>query len=503
MRYVRRAPSTKPNTASADEKSWLGIDQKNVNERNHQVGFMDQIYSSARSVRICIRDSSLTASSLDYNRLFSWLRNRGSESYTDIETSRCLDLHHLLSRRYFSRVWVIQEVALAREVCLHVNNHMLLFDSTVMGRMEHLCKKNGLEIPSALKWSTCRTIEAGIAACLQAAMNCNATDPRDEVYAVLSLMEPQARSLIPVDYSLDLESIWGYAIAAIIITQGNLAVLSHVGVHHHTLSLDYTGRRSSLNRTDIAAYLAGLISSKPHHLTSPYSEKHCATPWHAQLVVLSSEYPNTSQQPATFSIIGSPMHPSLLPRFCVRAHYIDCIDVVEVRSSSFDTTYVESIPSYDVDGVKLYQYQSVPVIHGWDQKPFDQIKSKDIRPLIVFFKEDKDNVSTADPYHSLYTAYDPEALIRSDSSLAAPDLLEFINVCRHSRNGRPLFTTRFSIGFTGSKTEGYSISKRAHMRGDRIFAIDGARTPFILRSSSWLLVNKQQSQLQSSDTSTI
>ena len=102
---------------------------------------------------------------------------------------------------------IIQEVALAREVCLHVNNNVLLLDSAVMDRMESLRKQNRLRIPSALKWSTCRTIEAGIVACLQAAMKCNATDPRDEVYAVLSLMEPQARSLIPVDYSLDLDPL--------------------------------------------------------------------------------------------------------------------------------------------------------------------------------------------------------------------------------------------------------------------------------------------------------
>ena len=478
MQYVRRASDPYLNAALADAKSWSGIDQMNVNERNHQVGFMDQIYSNARSVRICIQDSSLTASLRDYNRLFSWLRCRRPENYAGIQTSLCSDLRHLLSLRYFRRVWVIQEVALAREVCLHVNNNVLLLDSAVMDRMESLRKQNRLRIPSALKWSTCRTIEAGIVACLQAAMECNATDPRDEVYAVLSLMEPQARSLIPVDYSLDLDVVWGNAIAAIIITQGNLDILSHVGVYRHRSVLNNRVRRSSMNRVDIAGYLEKVAFSNSHHLTLPYSKGHRATPWRRQLV-MPSNHSDISQQSATFSIIGPPVNlNSMLPRFRVRAHYVDRIDVPMVVGVSLKKRK------------RGKDYGDDAVYYDWDQEPFDRIRSYSVRSLVAFFKADVDNVSTTDPHKPSHgtSGFHPgtvtseserrEALILNDPGIEDTDLSEFIRTCQISRKGRPLFTSHFSVGFPG-----VTLEKGIVQQGDEIFAIDGARTSFILRKS--------------------
>ncbi|RYN98620.1 hypothetical protein AA0119_g7046 [Alternaria tenuissima] len=352
-----------------------------------------------------------------------------------------------------------------------------------MDRMESLRKQNRLRIPSALKWSTCRTIEAGIVACLQAAMKCNATDPRDEVYAVLSLMEPQARSLIPVDYSLDLDVVWGNAIAAIIITQGNLDILSHVGVYRHRSLLNNRVRRSSMNRVDIAGYLEKVASSNSHHLTLPYSEGHRATPWRAQLVMPSNPS-DISQQSATFSIIGPPVNlNSLLPRFRVRAHYIDRIDVPMVFRPSLKKRK------------RGKDYGNDAVYYDWDQEPFDRIRSYSVRSLVAFFKADIDNVSTTDlhkPSHGTSGFHPgivtsgserPEALIMNDPSIEDTDLSEFIRICQTSRKGRPLFTSHFSVGFPGISSMKRTVQQGGEIvqQGDEIFAIDGARTPFILR----------------------
>ncbi|KAF7672217.1 het-domain-containing [Alternaria burnsii] len=307
-------------------------------------------------------------------------------------------------------------------------------------------------------------------------MKCNATDPRDEVYAVLSLMEPQARSLIPVDYSLDLDVVWRNAIAAIIITQGNLDILSHVGVYRHRSLLNNRVRRSYMNRVDIAGYLERVASSNSHHLTLPYSEGHRATPWRAQLVMPSNPS-DIPQQSATFSIIGPPVNSnSLLPRFCVRAHYIDRIDVPMVFRPSLKKRK------------RGKDYGNDAVYYDWDQEPFDRIRSYSVRSLVAFFKADVDNVSTTDPHKPSHGTSGfhpgtvtsgserPEALIMNDPSIEDTDLSEFIRICQTSRKGRPLFTSHFSVGFPG-----ISSMKRIVQQGDEIFAIDGARTPFILR----------------------
>ena len=470
MQYVSRICSAKLHVAPANMKSRSGIDQANVNERNHQVGFMDQIYSNARSVRICIEDRSLTASVADYHRLFHWLRCGGSHSDAIV-----VSLRRLLSLRYFGRVWVIQEVALAQEVCLHVNEHVLLFDSTVMGRIERLCKQYCLGVPSVLKWSACRTIEAGIAACLLAAMDCGATDPRDEVYAVLSLMEPQARSLIPVDYSLNVDAVWSNAIAAIIVSQGNLDILSHVGLHHRILG--YTSRQPFMGRKDLAAYLARLAASNPLHLTLPWSEGRRASPWRAEIVVSSSDHMNTLQQSDTFSVIGWPLHSSLLPRFCVRAHYIDRIETKDI--------YMYRSNSYDRDQMR----------YSWERTPFDRIKSKSIEKIARFFKADMDNVSTTgtcEPSHTTSGFHSGtvtpladirKAFVKNDPTIEVTDLSVFIDVCKKSRNGRPLFTSCFSVGFLGTGSSTERGEEFEFGPNDQIFAIDGARTTFVLRES--------------------
>lgn len=46
------------------------IDQSNVKERNHQVGLMDQIFKSASTVHICIKDPSH-----HYSECIKWLRS--------------------------------------------------------------------------------------------------------------------------------------------------------------------------------------------------------------------------------------------------------------------------------------------------------------------------------------------------------------------------------------------------------------------------------------------
>jgi hypothetical protein len=191
---------------------------------------MDMIYFQARCVLICIDDPSQGLLLPDgsrrppnYNRLFRWLRNDVSSNHSDVETFLGLDLQHLLSSPYFRRIWVIHEVALARAVYLRVDDQTIPLTAEVMVRLNHLCKHvhEHYELPSVLRWSFDQTTKLDIITCLHACRKCDATDPRDNVYAVLSLMEPQTRALIPVDYSLTLEDTWKNAISAIIITRGS------------------------------------------------------------------------------------------------------------------------------------------------------------------------------------------------------------------------------------------------------------------------------------------
>jgi hypothetical protein len=97
---------------SAERLLWIDavcIDQEDVEERGHQVQLMPDIYSIAKSVLVYIGEATqgsrkLLQSFIDAEPIdSSWAR---------------AEWRQIVSRRYFNRVWVLQEVALARNLLL-------------------------------------------------------------------------------------------------------------------------------------------------------------------------------------------------------------------------------------------------------------------------------------------------------------------------------------------------------------------------------------------------
>ncbi|OAL53852.1 HET-domain-containing protein [Pyrenochaeta sp. DS3sAY3a] len=85
------------------------INQQSIEERNQQVKLMNAIYSSASSVIVWL---GLQENDSEY--VFEILQKNMFEMLHYLEEPRFLHaLHHLCSRAWFSRVWVVQEVSLA------------------------------------------------------------------------------------------------------------------------------------------------------------------------------------------------------------------------------------------------------------------------------------------------------------------------------------------------------------------------------------------------------
>jgi hypothetical protein len=151
----------------------------------------------------------------------------------------------------------------------------------------------------------------------------------------------------------------------------------------------------------------------------------------------------------------------------------------------------------------------------WDRKPFDFIGTIENWQLAAFFRKDTDSVSTVGSYayshtapslqyHSQYGSVADNAasayvspsvvpyssstgqnLVRHDPRIAAADYNKFIHICKTSGKRRQLFASNFSVGFPGFGTRATDsiTTKTTIIPGDQIFAIDGARTPFILRKT--------------------
>jgi len=481
------------------QEAFIGIDQTNIDERSHQVGFMDLIYSNARSVHVCIQDSLPASFSPDYHRLFHWLISSGSRRYADVDTSLSVDLQHLLSLRYFDRAWVIQEVALARVVYLHVNDHVHPLKSIPMRRLEYLCQKENFKLPPVLGWSGYQKTEAGIIASLRAGMRSKATDVRDRVYAVLSLLEPQARSLIPVDYSLGINLVYAHVVVAIIVVCRKLDILSYATIasrpgEHQSLN----GRRgSSLRICDLQAFLempTVTSSTRTAPLSLPRFEGPYTAPWRADVdvkVCMPSEYKDTSEHRDKSCVIRTPSASlsGLLPRFHVRAHYLDRLlerDIVlpvqsrrHPREIDWEMDANGEMKSFDRDIHRLDGPSNIRRIsHALFEKFARYFKVKEGTP------RDTDSFLLSLGYDVRRfvvssTCLTVDDIERKHPHVAAADMLEFFEACETLQEGHPAFFSHFSVGIASFDRRDSGILQP----GDEIFAIDGARTPFILRNT--------------------
>ncbi|KAH7068200.1 heterokaryon incompatibility protein-domain-containing protein [Paraphoma chrysanthemicola] len=121
----------------------ISIDQENIQEKNHQVKNMGLVYRNAGLVHIWLgADSNGIAEDtfrlvLEYNTLLHLpnLFSPGPDTSAAEELSSYLNevqrLGHLLRLPWFKRVWVVQEVALARSALLHWGQASLDFAELV------------------------------------------------------------------------------------------------------------------------------------------------------------------------------------------------------------------------------------------------------------------------------------------------------------------------------------------------------------------------------------
>ena len=221
----------------------LCIDQNNIAERNHQVALMGNIYKGASRVLIY-----LDCATYNLTALFEWLRSRefnweSSKSRLHPERNSSwislLQVKELLSLRWFHRVWVIQEVALSRAALLMTENDEVILDGETITRLQDIRWRTlednfstfrdyaDLSLPGPLLWMPVwRELQRPhLLECLLATQDCYASDPRDKVYGILNLLDDETRSILPVDYALDIVTVYTHATVSTIIQREDLRSL--------------------------------------------------------------------------------------------------------------------------------------------------------------------------------------------------------------------------------------------------------------------------------------
>jgi len=208
---LRRLRST-----SQEKMLWvdaLAIDQSNMQERNQQVSIMARIYSGASQVLVYLGEEDL-----GFGNRNLWL---------DTER-RQVALQKLFAKRWASRVWVIQEAALAQKLVMVTGNTSCPMDTNLMSRIRGRAKISGLQIPGPLAWDPLVSAPTrDLLTMLHMTRNCSSTDPRDKIYGLLGLVGERLQSLVQIDYSQSVDEVMTRAAAAIIICREDFEILAY------------------------------------------------------------------------------------------------------------------------------------------------------------------------------------------------------------------------------------------------------------------------------------
>jgi hypothetical protein len=217
-----------------DKVLWVDaicIDQNNKRERGHQVQQMCKIYSQAEKVIVWLgqatRETDLLLESLQRLQERSLLHGHGQrhwnlakwkESWLSVPKDSDYELRGglilLLSRPWFKRVWILQEIANAKKASIlcgtkSVQAHIFALAPSLIGiKPERHCQAVLDIMPGSLREETWWSENRDLYNLLLKFRESEASDPRDQVYALLGISsDAQDTGRLRPDYTKDLGKV--------------------------------------------------------------------------------------------------------------------------------------------------------------------------------------------------------------------------------------------------------------------------------------------------------
>lgn len=218
--------------STADRAIWVDsicVNQDDPEERSHQVDLMNKIYAMAFTVLVYLgRKSSEidSSSSLAMELLSQPNRLQLSHQLTQGEIT---SLKRLFGRRYFQRMWIVQEVALAQTLEFHCGPD-LSYMSKFAGKPLEAVLGAQVTPPwlrhskQAIKESASdhtRSQAEQILGLMFDTASCDCKDDRDRIFALLSLLDPGDEERLRADYNLSTTQVYS-GLAAYLATKGFL-----------------------------------------------------------------------------------------------------------------------------------------------------------------------------------------------------------------------------------------------------------------------------------------
>ena len=259
----------------------LCVNQNDLYEKSYQVGIMGEIYTRANTVIVWLgeananteqatkllnrigeaskTESNLRGDKVDLGKKYL----TGAVRTSDDPSSALRGLLDLLTRPFWERVWIIQEIAKARRVTVRCGRFQTSLEPIwkIFNYVPRIDPKVKDLLGAIHRFrSSQQSMQIGGIALLEALLmtkRSRATEPRDRVYALLSLTT-DGRELVPLaDYNTPLESVFSEITTRILARNQQSAVMllaSRTSISWQSMAVD--GRsRLAIHWADLHEYV--------------------------------------------------------------------------------------------------------------------------------------------------------------------------------------------------------------------------------------------------------
>ncbi|OAL43783.1 HET-domain-containing protein [Pyrenochaeta sp. DS3sAY3a] len=450
----------------------LCINQTDTEEKNFQVRLMGEVYRHATRVLIYLGEDVVDIRLLE-KLIPTLVRARERREELGIPVSIHLAdryyaavryyaaLHALLSRTWFSRVWIIQEIALAKDAILFCGDLKIPWGDLVAAfKMAQKLRTTGQQDFRLANYrlerlESSRTPNSHylLDDLLSVHRGAGVTDPRDQIYGLLGLAKDGG--LFEVDYSKSVAEVYVDAAKNMLLSSSSLKILH--------LLVTPQGGRDPLLPSWVPDWRVDILHESLADLRADLKKVHI-----------------------NFSSNGR--------RLIIRGTSVDTIEMIGVCypriSYNEDNTLWKQIlwgSSLDKWLATFRPYFSRPYptrgvdfsVAFWDLvlQSSHSIDGRHLKYLKVMFRVNRwisslplDNVQLQ--MFATYFLYDATFL-----------LLTWI---AQARTGRPIFPVGLSHSLEGRRMmtteKGYlGLCPASAKEGDQVFIIDGCQTPMVLR----------------------
>ncbi|KAF2962943.1 hypothetical protein GQX73_g10632 [Xylaria multiplex] len=189
------------------------INQGNTEERARQVAAMGRIYGDSLRVVVYLGPDVVVKPTHRFPR------RRHLDQFTASEARPMgsngsvidLDMEKLFRRRYFTRLWVIQELIVASKVIIRIGDMDVAADSIITKRLKNTPGWDWAKTSAPwFQYVTQQTLGTDPCEALQLVWNANCADSRDRLFGVLGLMNPEdiLNRGVEANYSISSQHVW-------------------------------------------------------------------------------------------------------------------------------------------------------------------------------------------------------------------------------------------------------------------------------------------------------